>query len=233
VPSEETAPAPPTPQPQRSEPIPSSTPARSTNIARKPSFGLEADPWASPEMHRGHNHNTNGASPQINGAAITASLPQRTTSAFTTSSSQQDSTSERTSSRPAPVGESGWGGYTGTSVDSFRGSSQGNGGGFSGGDPPGGGAPPGLGRKNSSAPRPVAPGAEETITITSISEKEGMMFFQHRNYEVISARRNSKVIRRYSDFVWLLDCLHKRYPFRQLPLLPPKRVASKSHPAGS
>jgi sorting nexin-8 len=51
--------------------------------------------------------------------------------------------------------------------------------------------------------------------------------FQHRNYEVTSARRNSKVIRRYSDFVWLLDCLHKRYPFRQLPLLPPKRVASE------
>ena len=49
--------------------------------------------------------------------------------------------------------------------------------------------------------------------------------FQHRNYEVASVRRNSKVIRRYSDFVWLLDCLHKRYPFRQLPLLPPKRVA--------
>lgn len=25
--------------------------------------------------------------------------------------------------------------------------------------------------------------------------------------------------------MWLLDCLHKRYPFRALPLLPPKRVA--------
>lgn len=49
--------------------------------------------------------------------------------------------------------------------------------------------------------------------------------FQHHNYEVTSQRRGSKVIRRYSDFVWLLDCLHKRYPFRVLPLLPPKRVA--------
>jgi len=56
-------------------------------------------------------------------------------------------------------------------------------------------------------------------------EKEGMFFFQHHNYEVTSSRRGSKVIRRYSDFVWLLDCLHKRYPFRVLPLLPPKRVA--------
>lgn len=49
--------------------------------------------------------------------------------------------------------------------------------------------------------------------------------FQHHNYEVSSQRRGSKVIRRYSDFVWLLDCLQKRYPFRILPLLPPKRMA--------
>lgn len=49
--------------------------------------------------------------------------------------------------------------------------------------------------------------------------------FQHRNYEVVSARGSSTVIRRYSDFFWLLDCLNKRYPIRLLPLLPPKRVA--------
>jgi len=54
-----------------------------------------------------------------------------------------------------------------------------------------------------------------------------MFMFQHHNYEVKSARRGSSVVRRYSDFVWLLDCLHKRYPFRQLPLLPPKRVAGE------
>lgn len=58
-----------------------------------------------------------------------------------------------------------------------------------------------------------------------LPEKEGVFMFQHHNYEVASARRGSKVIRRYSDFVWLLDCMHKRYPFRALPLLPPKRVA--------
>lgn len=56
-------------------------------------------------------------------------------------------------------------------------------------------------------------------------EKEGMFLFQHHNYEVTSQRRGGTVIRRYSDFVWLLDCLHKRYPFRAIPLLPPKRVA--------
>jgi sorting nexin-8 len=66
---------------------------------------------------------------------------------------------------------------------------------------------------------------EENILVTLMPEKEGMFMFQHHNYEVSSQRRSSKVIRRYSDFVWLLDCLHKRYPFRVLPLLPPKRVA--------
>jgi len=71
-------------------------------------------------------------------------------------------------------------------------------------------------------------GVEEIVTVNTIQEKEGMFMFQHRNYEVASTRRSSKVIRRYSDFVWLLDALHKVYPFRQLPLLPPKRVASKS-----
>lgn len=193
-------------------------------------------------MHHGHHHANNAPSPQTNGtngaAAFTTpaipyqspgSLPQRTTSTFTTSSAPQDSTSDRVSTRPVPAGDSGWGGYTGTSTDSFRDSGLGSGGGFAGGDQPGGSTPPEIGRTNSSAPRPVAPGVEETVTVTSISEKEGMMFFQHRNYEVTSARRNSRVIRRYSDFVWLLDCLHKRYPFRQLPLLPPKRVASKSY----
>lgn len=70
-------------------------------------------------------------------------------------------------------------------------------------------------------------GVEEMVTVNSLDGKEGMFLFQHRNYEVNSVRRNAKVIRRYSDFVWLLDCLHKRYPFRQLPLLPPKRVASE------
>lgn len=70
---------------------------------------------------------------------------------------------------------------------------------------------------------------EERIVVTLMPEKEGLFLFQHHNYEVTSSRRGSKVIRRYSDFVWLLDCLHKRYPFRVLPLLPPKRVAGGWH----
>lgn len=74
---------------------------------------------------------------------------------------------------------------------------------------------------------------EETITVTLLPEKEGMFMFQHRNYEVKSARRGSTVVRRYSDFVWLLDCLQKRFPFRQLPLLPPKRVSGMFDAASS
>ncbi|KAL1892824.1 Sorting nexin mvp1 [Ceratocystis pirilliformis] len=66
---------------------------------------------------------------------------------------------------------------------------------------------------------------EETVLVTLMPEKEGIFLFQHHNYEVVSSRRGSKVIRRYSDFVWLLNCLQKRYPFRALPMLPPKRVA--------
>jgi hypothetical protein len=68
---------------------------------------------------------------------------------------------------------------------------------------------------------------EERIVVGLMPEKEGLFFFQHHNYEVSSLRRGSKVIRRYSDFAWLLECLYKRYPFRALPLLPPKRPASK------
>lgn len=241
------------PAPQSSFTSPKAFRAEVKNMPRKPSFGLDADPWASPDLHRGHNHGngvetgTNGfAAPSQLPASSTwqtpdianisqtpASLPQRTTSAFTTQSNPRDSTSscDRAPTRPTVAGDSGWGGFTGTSTQSFGSSGLDNSGGYDGGNiQPGNNAPPGIGRTDSSAPRPVAPGVEETITITSISEKEGMMFFQHRNYEVVSARRNSKVIRRYSDFVWLLDCLHKRYPFRQLPLLPPKRVASELLP---
>ena len=232
-PPQEPAKSPPAPSSRNfGEPLPAPTPPRAANT-RKPSFGLESDPWASPDLHRGHNHTTtiNGTPSHVNGSA-----PQRTTSTFTTTSSQQDSTPERNSTRPTSGGESSWGGYAGSSNDSFRDSrlGSGTGGGF-GEAPPGGEGggnnPPtaGLGVPIP-APRLVASGLEEIITVTSIAEKEGMFMFQHRNYQVTSARRNSKVIRRYSDFVWLLDCLHKRYPFRQLPLLPPKRVASEFYP---
>ncbi|KAF2664239.1 sorting nexin Mvp1 [Microthyrium microscopicum] len=185
---------------------------------RKQSFGFpDTDPWSAPDLHRGHNHTkTNGSGAPA--ATTSTAPPQRTTSAFTTHSQPESAAIARSPpTRASASSEGGWGnfGQTGQS-EPYRDAGFGEPAGGEGDDPTGLGAPFG--------PR-IAPGADEVITVTALSEKEGMMFFQHRNYQVTSARRNSKVIRRYSDFVWLLDCLHKRYPFRQLPLLPPKRVA--------
>lgn len=197
---------------------------------RKQSYGdPEADPWGSPDLHRGHNHSSYTAVPtQTNGVNVPAAT--RTTSQFTTNSATANTepNSSQAPQRPSSYGsEGGWGGYNGGPDQDY--SNPGIGGeGF--GQTPGGeggpSTPAGLGRSLGGG-RIAGTGPEEVITVTAIAEKEGMFMFQHRNYEVTSARRNSKVVRRYSDFVWLLDCLHKRYPFRQLPLLPPKRVASK------
>nr|OQO28091.1 hypothetical protein B0A51_05290 [Rachicladosporium sp. CCFEE 5018] len=178
-------------------------------------FG-DADPWGSPDVHKGHNH-ANG---------VSGAQPQRTTSTFTTTAAapSEGNGNGVYGDVPSSAGDPGssWGAtnsYTATSAAGFGGADgDGDGEGF--GDE---GVTP---TRRSAAPRhATSKGAEETVTVAMLEEKEGMFLFQHRNYEVSSIRRNSKVIRRYSDFVWLLDCLHKRYPFRQLPLLPPKRVA--------
>lgn len=176
-------------------------------------FG-ESDPWGSPGMHKGHGH--------LNGSG--SHEPRRTTSTFTTTAAE-------------PSDAAGSGSFSNTAGNTNEtsswagGNSYGAGGaeGFGGSSATGGG----FGGDEGSNPIPTRPvattrntgkGVEEVVTVNLLDEKEGMFMFQHRNYEVSSVRRNSKVIRRYSDFVWLLDCLHKRYPFRQLPLLPPKRV---------
>ncbi|KAF2743195.1 hypothetical protein M011DRAFT_451663 [Sporormia fimetaria CBS 119925] len=210
---------------QQPPPQTPTTPGRSHGALRKQSFGdPEADPWASPELHRGHSHGSYTAvPPRVNGMHGTSE--NRTTSGFTTTSQATASSTVADSAhqRPSTLGsEGGWAAFNGAPGEPFAGAGL-EAGGF--GTSPGGPShPPASGRAIGGGP--VLPhGPEETVTVTTIAEKEGMFMFQHRNYEVTSARRNSKVIRRYSDFVWLLDCLHKRYPFRQLPLLPPKRVA--------
>ncbi|KAI6353084.1 Sorting nexin mvp1 [Pyricularia grisea] len=185
---------------------------------------------------------TNGA---YQAAEVASPAAGRTTSTFTTASAT--SQNSEPSSRPghvshnsmsgnntesaAVVAEGGWNtGYFGDNNSSAAYS-----------DPsaasthptsPFGGNPlpvPGHGRVASRTlgPSNGQPGStiEENVQVVLMPEKEGMFMFQHHNYEVTSPRRGSKVIRRYSDFVWLLDCLHKVYPFRVLPLLPPKRVA--------
>lgn len=73
-------------------------------------------------------------------------------------------------------------------------------------------------------------GQNDRIKIKEVPEKEGLLF-KHINY-TISHELNlgsevpagpRKVIRRYSDFVWLLEFLLKKYPLRVVPGLPPKK----------
>ncbi|KAF9892406.1 Sorting nexin mvp1 [Aspergillus nanangensis] len=198
--------------------------------------GLEADPWSSPELHRGHKHaQTESNHAVLNGYGSVRS----TTNAWSGRSGEENKANEvpnnnRTNGQPeteAPSNNAtfGWGESFGST-----GSGGGLGGpvraGLGGFGPPGGDSGDSNPRRRSlNITRVTSPQVEEVVTVTLLPEKEGMFMFQHRNYEVKCARRGSTVIRRYSDFVWLLDCLHKRYPFRQLPLLPPKRISADSN----
>lgn len=175
-----------------------------------------------------------------NGAPEPTGPPARTTSTFTTASiesvGEPDPVPTRAETFPSATSPgAGWG-----SGDFFGGTPVGHPAASHPVTSPFGG-PAGIsvgGGHGDQRPGPIAnrtigsgrtgSGVEEHIVVNLLPEKEGMFMFQHHNYEVSSARKGSKVIRRYSDFVWLLDCLHKRYPFRVLPLLPPKRVAGKS-----
>ncbi|KAF1815368.1 sorting nexin-like protein mvp1 [Eremomyces bilateralis CBS 781.70] len=200
-----------------------STPIRSP-ATQRPAFALpESDPWGSPELHQGHRH---PPIPTTAHQSSTGTLPVRTTSNFTTASGSFGSSppTSRATGQGASSASS-WGNYNGAANEGFAASGLPAGFGIAGGSGGGDDDHGELGRSGFGRPRPSTQGPEEAIMVTSLSEKEGPFMFQHRNYQVTSARRNSKVIRRYSDFVWLLDCLQKRYPFRQLPLLPPKRVA--------
>ena len=209
-----------------------SSPSKSRQIQRNSFNDPEVDPWASTAVQKNQTqHIQNEATP---GGANTAARPivanhtTRTTSTFTTGATDTDSTSKMTGTTlgdNAPGNTTGaWGGLGNTGFSASNAGGLGGAGFGSGGDEqPNSRLSRPFGGSRSTPGRPV----EETVTITLLPEKEGMFMFQHRNYEVKSARRASSVVRRYSDFVWLLDCLHKRYPFRQLPLLPPKRVAGK------
>ncbi|RYP22264.1 hypothetical protein DL765_001778 [Monosporascus sp. GIB2] len=207
----------------------------------------EDDPWNSPDVHKGHNHadtppRTNGHTDPpnsgINGNGYSGDhnppdLHSRTTSNLTASTIASAAGSAPQSAGPASTPGGSWGYFGGSGNNNNAGAfgegpsnqptSPFGGGGGAGGRAPGANPPGGHSRTISVGRTGSA--VEENITVTLMPEKEGMFMFQHHNYEVTSARRASKVIRRYSDFVWLLDCLHKRYPFRALPLLPPKRVA--------
>lgn len=195
----------------------------------------EDDPWGSPDMHKTHDHGpakSNGAQRHnANGHTSFSQTPPTTVidaPPLTHAVSSPPTTSPNSRRQPSSnsiTGPGGWGYFDGQNPVV---------GGF--GESPTAAAvqnpfatapaanqpPPGLPHHASSSR--VSRGAEENVIVTLMPEKEGVFMFQHHNYEISSVRRGSKVIRRYSDFVWLLDCLHKRYPFRILPLLPPKRV---------
>ncbi|KAI9840389.1 MAG: Sorting nexin mvp1 [Sclerophora amabilis] len=225
-----------TPPPKQN--LADSSPPRSRTMQRDPLDFPDADPWGSPALHKGHGHVTSqGDTPaKANGPSPTQKsnfgngMPSRTTSNITTAS-VGPANDASDSGRPDPPSGSGggeWGSYdgptSGTYPNQLDAGFDGSGFGAGAEDDALGGGPNGPGRTLGSV-GVTSRGVEEIVTITVLPEKEGVFLFQHRNYEVSSVRRGSKVVRRYSDFVWLLDCLHKRYPFRQLPLLPPKRVA--------
>ncbi|KAJ1044715.1 hypothetical protein NDA11_004436 [Ustilago hordei] len=71
---------------------------------------------------------------------------------------------------------------------------------------------------------PSADLPEDIITVRLRSGLEGFII-KHNVYIVTSSLRETSVTRRYSDWIWLSECLAKRYPFRCLPVLPPKRIA--------
>lgn len=65
-----------------------------------------------------------------------------------------------------------------------------------------------------------------SIILTQSSSQTGSIpFWKHNTYTLISTARGTKVEnRRYSDFVFLNNFLTKKYPFRLIPSLPPKRI---------
>ncbi|KAK6201615.1 Mvp1 protein [Scheffersomyces amazonensis] len=79
--------------------------------------------------------------------------------------------------------------------------------------------------------------ANDLVKIKEVPEKEGLLF-KHINYIITHELKlhlngpagTKKVIRRYSDFVWLLEFLLQKYPFRVIPGLPPKKFTVGSSP---
>lgn len=63
---------------------------------------------------------------------------------------------------------------------------------------------------------------QEKVTV-QFAGQQGFVLNRYMLYG-ISTERGSTVHRRYSEFTFLWDCLVRRYPFRLLPQLPPKRI---------
>lgn len=199
----------------------------------------ESDPWASPALHKGHGHvepdtqsrRPNGTSTHRANASDRGPAAARDDAAGAAGLGPAQAQSSYDVPRRSALNRrdsGGWNSFDGSTINVFSNQA----------DPAIGPEGPVQGGHSShertgshtrpmGASRVAGAEADEVVTVTLLPEKEGVFMFQHRNYQVSSRRRGAKVVRRYSDFVWLLNCLLKRYPFRQLPLLPPKRVAGK------
>ena len=191
---------------------------------------MSADPWASPAVKNippsTASHTMKPAIPDEFASAAVNGVP-RTTSDFTTASTREASSGNDSS---AGISGNAWGSYNGSNSAGFpdQGASSGGFGDSSDVVPTRQSHQPQRSLGTSVA---IPKGTGELVTVSTLPGKEGVFLFQHHNYEVKTIRRGSTVVRRYSDFVWLLDCLHKRYPFRRLPLLPPKRIQGKPLPS--
>lgn len=64
-----------------------------------------------------------------------------------------------------------------------------------------------------------------SIKIELLPQKKGLVF-KHVEYNVVSAKYKSQVVRRYSDFLALNEFLTGRYPYRLVPKLPPQKLAA-------
>ncbi|GAA6019084.1 hypothetical protein JCM8202_000671 [Rhodotorula sphaerocarpa] len=69
----------------------------------------------------------------------------------------------------------------------------------------------------------------ERVQVALKGDMQGWAFVKHHVWTIIHPEKSTSVDRRYSDFVDLLDILTKRYPFRLLPALPPKRIQVSGH----
>ncbi|PHH91370.1 hypothetical protein CDD83_731 [Cordyceps sp. RAO-2017] len=227
------------PQPQSSQSqTDTDTPPK---ILRPAMDDPEEDPWNSPEVHKGHDHaQANGTGGHgipngQNGFPESSSPPigrEPSMRSYVATAGAASSAEVGRSTSGSSTAQAGWGYYADGGTSAAAGFNQGSQGpaavspfGGDGGASRAPGDSPAVAGSSRAIGGRTGSSLEENIIVTLMPEKEGVFLFQHHNYEVASQRRGSKVVRRYSDFVWLLDCLQKRYPFRVLPLLPPKRVA--------
>nr|CAI5853596.1 unnamed protein product [Callosobruchus analis] len=68
----------------------------------------------------------------------------------------------------------------------------------------------------------------DIINVHLVPEKKGLIL-KYSEYIITSKRFNSKVTRRYNDFVALKELLLNRFPYRLVPSLPPKKIMSDAH----